>query len=120
MSPAGNWSDNLRYVFSQKLLGWSYKIVQKKAEKKTYHSLFSLSRSEQYRWSSGAFKMFHVARRDIVFFQERSADHHLSTYVTRAVGVEGRIMDDNSSILNVDCSSALEVACGPPEIGAKF
>ena len=46
--------------------------------------------------------------------QERSADHHSSTYPVRGVGVEGRIMDDKSSILNVDCSSVLQVACGAP------
>jgi hypothetical protein len=32
------------------------------------------------------------------------------------VGVEGRIMDDKSSIKNVDGSTALEVAC-PPQAG---
>jgi hypothetical protein len=36
------------------------------------------------------------------------------------VGDEGRIMDDKSSILNVDGPSHLKVVCGPPGIGAKF
>ena len=57
---------------------------------------------------------------DIEKFQERSADDHSSTYVISGVGVEGRIMDDKSSTINIDCSSALEVACGAPEHGRKF
>jgi hypothetical protein len=28
--------------------------------------------------------------------QERSADHHSITYIVSSVGVEGRVMDDNS------------------------
>jgi hypothetical protein len=62
----------------------------------------------------------HAARRDIEIFQERSADHHSSTYPESAVGVEGRIMDDTSSRQNFDCSSVLKVSCPPPGIGAKF
>jgi hypothetical protein len=61
--------------------------------------------------------------RDIEKFQERSAEHHASTYGISAVGVEGRVMDDKSSIFNVDGSSALEVVCGPPghrEISGTF
>ena len=46
--------------------------------------------------------------------QERSADHHSSTYRSGGVGVEGRVMDDKSSILNVDGSSFLKVGCGAP------
>ena len=82
-------------------------------------------------------------------FQENSADHHSSTYVRRGVDVEGRITNDKSSITNEDCpstlttysgcsvaleravidlhsalinsnSSALEVVCPPPGIGAKI
>ena len=53
-------------------------------------------------------------------FQERSADHHSSTYVCSGVGVEGRVMDDKSSILNEDGSSPLEVVCGAPGQGGKF
>ena len=64
--------------------------------------------------------LFHVTHRDIEKFQERSADHHSSTYVIRSVGVEDRIMNDKSSIINVDCSSVLKVVCGPPGIGAKI
>jgi hypothetical protein len=37
MSPAGNWSETLRYFFLQKVLGWSRNIVQKKAT--TYRKL---------------------------------------------------------------------------------
>ena len=62
----------------------------------------------------------HVPRRDIEKNQERSGDHHSSNYPVRSVGVEGRIMDDKSSILNVDCPSVLKVACPPPGIGAKI
>jgi hypothetical protein len=50
---------------------------------------------------------------DIEKFQERSAEHHASTYGISAVGVEGRVMDDKSFILNVDGSSDLEVVWGP-------
>ena len=53
-------------------------------------------------------------------FQERSADHHSSTYPVSGVGVEGRVMDDKSSILNVDGASVLEVVCGAPGHGRKF
>jgi hypothetical protein len=63
--------------------------------------------------------MFHVARQDVEKVQERSADHHSSTYIESGVGVEGRIMDDKSSIKNVDGSTILEVACPPPGIGAR-
>jgi hypothetical protein len=53
--------------------------------------------------------------------QERSADQHSFTYIASGVGVEGRVMDDKSSILYVDGSSPLEVVCGaPPGIGAKI
>jgi hypothetical protein len=52
--------------------------------------------------------------------QERSADHHSSTYGISAVGVEGRVMDDKSSIQNVDGSSVLQVACGAPGHRAKI
>jgi hypothetical protein len=51
--------------------------------------------------------------------QERYADHHSLTYLVSGVGVEGRIMDDKSSIVHVDGSSALEVVCGAPGIGAR-
>jgi hypothetical protein len=51
--------------------------------------------------------------------QERSGDHHSSTYVVSGVGVKGRIMDDKSSTFNGDCPSVLKVVCGPPRIGAK-
>jgi hypothetical protein len=61
-----------------------------------------------------------VPRQDIENFQERPADHHSSTYLMRCVGVEGRIMDDKSSIINSDCPSELKVECGPPEIGAEI
>jgi hypothetical protein len=63
--------------------------------------------------------LFHVTR-DIKKFQESFADHHSSTYVRRGVGVEGRIMDDKGSILNVDGPSVLRVVCGPPELERKF
>jgi hypothetical protein len=53
-------------------------------------------------------------------FQERSAGHHSSTYVMSGVGVEGRVMDDKSSILNEDGSSALKVVCGAPGHRAKI
>jgi hypothetical protein len=46
--------------------------------------------------------------RDTENFQERSADHNSSTYPVRAVGAEGRIMDDSSSSTNVDCPSMLK------------
>jgi hypothetical protein len=52
--------------------------------------------------------------------QERSADDHSSTYVISGVGVEGRVMDDKSSIPNEDGSSPLEVVCGAPGHGRKF
>jgi hypothetical protein len=39
--------------------------------------------------------------------QETSRDHHSSTYVIRGVRVEGRIMDDQSSINNADGSTNL-------------
>jgi hypothetical protein len=56
----------------------------------------------------------HVPRRNIEKNQERSADHHSSTYPVHVVGVEGRIMDDKSSFTNGDCPSELKVVCGPP------
>jgi hypothetical protein len=51
--------------------------------------------------------------------QESSGDHHSFAYPASLVGVEGRIMDDKSSIQNVDCASVLQVACGAPGIGAR-
>ena len=56
---------------------------------------------------------------DIEKFQERSADHHSSTYSASGVGVEGRVMDDKSSVLNVDCPSELKVGCPAPGHRAK-
>jgi hypothetical protein len=41
--------------------------------------------------------------------QERSADQHSSAYHVSGVGVEGRVMDDKSSIMNVDGSSGLKI-----------
>jgi hypothetical protein len=53
--------------------------------------------------------------------QERSADQHSFTYVISGVGVEGRVMDDKSSIINVDGASVLESCMwGPPDIERKF
>ena len=66
-------------------------------------------------WGPGTWRKFRKV-------QERSGDdHHSSTYVIciSAVGVEGRVMDDKSS-MNVDGSSVLEVVCGAPGIGGKF
>ena len=62
----------------------------------------------------------HVTRRDIEKIQETSADHHSSTYLESAVGIEGRIMNDKSSIIDVDCPSILKVACPPPEFKRKL
>jgi hypothetical protein len=60
-----------------------------------------------------------VARPDIEKFQESSADDHSSTYPVSGVGVESRIMDDESSSTNVDPPSILNVVCGAPGIGAR-
>jgi hypothetical protein len=62
----------------------------------------------------------HVPRRDIENFHESSADHHSSTYLASAVGVEDRITDDKCSFINVDCPSVLKVVCGAPRHGRKF
>jgi hypothetical protein len=59
-----------------------------------------------------ALKKFHV--------QETSADHNLSTYDVSGVAVERRIMDNNSSSINANCSSSLEVVCGAPGHRAKI
>jgi hypothetical protein len=53
----------------------------------------------------------HVPRQDIEKIQEISADHHSSTYAARSVGVEGRINDNKSSTIEVDCPAILKVVC---------
>jgi hypothetical protein len=42
--------------------------------------------------------------------QEISADHHSSMYLTGGVGCESRIINDESSIINANCSSILKKA----------
>jgi hypothetical protein len=46
--------------------------------------------------------------------QKRPADQHSFTYVISGVGVESRVMDDKSSILNVDGASELESCMWAP------
>jgi hypothetical protein len=64
--------------------------------------------------------MLYVPRQEIEKFQELSADHHSSTYPGNDVGVEGRIIDNKSSIINVDGSTVLKVACARQELERKF
>jgi hypothetical protein len=65
--------------------------------------------------------MFHVARRDIEKFQESSAGHHSYTYIgAGGVAFESAGVDlDIRTTLSSD-STALEVSCSPPGIGAKI
>ena len=61
----------------------------------------------------------HVPRRDIENIQERSADHHSSTYHGRRVGDEYGVMDRHIHIGTTGINStALEVAC-PRPIGQR-
>jgi hypothetical protein len=60
-----------------------------------------------------------LARRDIEKFQEGPADHHSSTYIDHAVGDEYGVMDLHIGTISIN-SSALEVVCSPPGIGAKI
>jgi hypothetical protein len=62
---------------------------------------------------------FHVGRQDIENVQESSAGHHSPTYIVASdVALESAGVDLDICITGKDCS-ALEVACGPPGIGAK-
>jgi hypothetical protein len=61
-----------------------------------------------------------VRRRDIEKFQESYAGHHSSTYIVAGgVALESAGVDLDICTIDIN-SSALEVACPPPGIGAKI
>jgi hypothetical protein len=64
--------------------------------------------------------MFHVARRDIENFQEISGNEKYGTYPWHFIQGETRGMDLHIDTVQSSNSTALEVACPPPGIGAKI
>jgi hypothetical protein len=61
-----------------------------------------------------------VARRDIEKFQEFSVSKKHGTYLILSIRDETRGIDFYIGARVSKNSSALEVACSPPEIGAKI
>ena len=66
------------------------------------------------------FKDCSMSRRDIEKFQENSVNENYGTYSSRFIRGEIRGMDLHIGTALGEDSSALEVACPPPGIGAKI
>jgi hypothetical protein len=61
-----------------------------------------------------------VTRRDIEKFQEISGNENYGTYLWHFIQGETRGMDLHIGTVDSSNSTALEVACPPPGIGAKI
>ena len=103
------------------MVGRRRKVVQMKANARTYILRQNLWYSGQ-NWKGVAhLKSFHVARRDMEKFQEISGNKNIMEHTPDAsFKVKLEVWDLHVGTVESSNSATLEVACPPPGIRAKI